>query len=118
MASITYITPKRLSCPKVRRYLLGGVAPKQRPADRGPWVDVDWDTAVRIVAQRLHAIRHDFGADAVGFLSSAKCTNEENYLVQKMARQLIGTNNVRPLRPAVPFLDRGRPGDGFWAAAP
>lgn len=84
----------RLTQPKVREYLLEGISPANRPTDRGPWVDVDWPTAIDLVVQRLLAIKRQSGPDAIGFLSSAKCTNEENYLVQKLARQLIGTNNI------------------------
>ena len=46
------------------------------------------------VAERLLEIREKYGPDPIGFLVSAKCTNEENYLMQKVARGLIGTNNV------------------------
>jgi predicted molibdopterin-dependent oxidoreductase YjgC len=46
------------------------------------------------VAERLLEIRDKYGPDSIGFLVSAKCTNEENYLLQKVARGLIGTNNV------------------------
>ena len=46
-------------------------------------------------------IKQESGADAIGLLSSAKCTNEENYLVKKFARQVIGTQQRRPLRPAL-----------------
>jgi formate dehydrogenase alpha subunit len=84
----------RLTQPKVRKYLLDGVSPAERPDDRGPWVDVDWPTAIDLVTGRLLAIKRQSGPDSIGFLSSAKCTNEENYLLQKLARQLIGTNNV------------------------
>ncbi|MDC0936247.1 formate dehydrogenase subunit alpha [Pirellulales bacterium] len=84
----------RLTRPKVRRYLLDGVPPAKRPPDRGPWVGVDWDTATNLAAKQLVAIKRESGPDALGFLSSAKCTNEENYLVQKLARQLFRTNNV------------------------
>jgi predicted molibdopterin-dependent oxidoreductase YjgC len=45
-------------------------------------------------AERLKAIVQESGPDSVGFLASAKCTNEENYLVQKLARAVVGTNNV------------------------
>lgn len=86
--------PDRLLRPRVRQYLLDSTAVADRPSDRGRWVDVDWDTALNLVARRLSEIRCDSGADAVGLLSSAKCTNEENYLLQKFARQVIGTNNV------------------------
>lgn len=53
-----------------------------------------WDTALDYTARRLQEIREQHGPDSIGFLVSAKCTNEENYLLQKIARGLIGTNNV------------------------
>jgi predicted molibdopterin-dependent oxidoreductase YjgC len=53
-----------------------------------------WDEAMGHVASRLREIRDKYGPDSIGFLVSAKCTNEENYLLQKVARGLIGTNNV------------------------
>ncbi len=54
----------------------------------------DWESALSITASRLTATRDRHGPDSVAFLTSAKCTNEENYLLQKLARGLIGTNNV------------------------
>jgi predicted molibdopterin-dependent oxidoreductase YjgC len=39
-------------------------------------------------------IREQHGPDSIAFLASAKCTNEENYLIQKLARGVVGTNNV------------------------
>ena len=60
----------------------------------GELVPVAWDEAMGYVASRLLEIRERYGADSIGFLVSAKCTNEENYLLQKVARGLIGTNNV------------------------
>ncbi|MBN1888947.1 MAG: (2Fe-2S)-binding protein [Thermoflexales bacterium] len=83
--------PDRLTRPKVRQYLLDG-AP--RPRERGEWVEVDWDTALDIAARKLREARDTHGADSVGLLTSAKCTNEENYLMNKFARQVIGTNNI------------------------
>jgi formate dehydrogenase alpha subunit len=53
-----------------------------------------WDAAMSLVAERLLATRDQYGPDSIGFLVSAKCTNEENYLMQKVARGLIGTNNI------------------------
>ncbi len=53
-----------------------------------------WDEAMMKVASRLRETRDLHGPDSIGFLVSAKCTNEENYLLQKVARGLIGTNNV------------------------
>lgn len=60
----------------------------------GEWRTATWDEALALVASRLSAIRHSYGPDAIGLLSSAKCTNEENYLMQKFARSVIGTNNI------------------------
>jgi predicted molibdopterin-dependent oxidoreductase YjgC len=57
-------------------------------------VPASWEQTMGHVAQRLLQIREAYGPDSIGFLVSAKCTNEENYLLQKVARGLIGTNNV------------------------
>jgi predicted molibdopterin-dependent oxidoreductase YjgC len=84
----------RLTQPLVRRYLLDG---KPKPASidaRGDWVPVEWDTALDLVAGKFTQIKQESGPDAFGVLTSAKCTNEENYLMQKFARQILGTNNV------------------------
>ncbi len=56
--------------------------------------EVSWEQALKFVAQRLGEIRAKNGPNSLAFLSSAKCTNEENYLMQKFARAVIGTNNV------------------------
>ena len=56
--------------------------------------EVAWDEALGFIAGRLKAIRESHGPDAIGGLSSAKCTTEENYLFQKLFRAVIGTNNV------------------------
>jgi formate dehydrogenase major subunit len=56
--------------------------------------EAEWDEALELVAQRLNEIKARDGADALGFISSSKCTNEESYLMQKLARGVIGTNNV------------------------
>ena len=60
----------------------------------GELVPATWDETMSHVAERLLEIRGKYGPDSIGFLVSAKCTNEENYLMQKVARGLIGTNNV------------------------
>ena len=73
-------SPDRLTGPLIRE---GG---KFRPAS--------WEEALDRVAERLEAIKTEHGPDSIGVLVSAKCTNEENYLLQKMARAAIGTNNV------------------------
>ena len=83
--------PDRLKKPRVRRYLLEG---KPRSHDRGEWVEVDWPTALDITARKLASIQAEHGADSIGVLTSAKCLNEENYLMNKLARQVLGTNNI------------------------
>lgn len=60
---------------------------------QGRFVEVSWDFAFRAIVEELNRIRDSHGPDAVGFLSSAKCSNEENYLMQKLARS-FGTDNV------------------------
>jgi len=100
--------PDRLTKPRVREYLLQGKQRKEgnkergkqgnketgKEGKRGKWIEVDWETALNITAKKLKEARDQFGADSVGVLTSAKCLNEENYLMQKFARQVIGTNNV------------------------
>jgi formate dehydrogenase alpha subunit len=82
----------RLKRPRVRRYLLEN---RKRPVDgRDDWVEVDWDAALNTVADKFLGIKANYGSDAVAVMASAKCTNEENYLMQKLARQVIGTHNV------------------------
>jgi predicted molibdopterin-dependent oxidoreductase YjgC len=83
----------RLTKPKVRKYLLNG-GEREEKENRGEWIEVDWDTALHLVAEKFVDIKEKSGSDAIGFLSSAKCTNEENYLMQKFARQVIGTHNI------------------------
>ena len=60
----------------------------------GRFTKTDWDEAIQIVADRFRDIIERHGPDSVGVLVSAKITNEENYLAQKFARAVIGTNNV------------------------
>lgn len=60
----------------------------------GRFRSVTWNRAMRYAAERLGAIVKTHGPDSVGVLVSAKMTNEENYLAQKFARAVIGTNNV------------------------
>jgi formate dehydrogenase major subunit len=58
------------------------------------WRRVSWATARAFVAERLRAIAVRDGPGSIGFLGSARATNEDNYVVQKFARAVIGTNNV------------------------
>lgn len=83
--------PDRLTRPRVRKYLLEGTP---RGGARGEWVEVDWDTALGIAGRKLRETRDTYGPGSVGVLASAKCLNEENYLMNKFARQVMGTNNI------------------------
>ena len=78
-ASFVY-HPDRLKTPLIRR------------GDN--FEEATWDEALSLVAERLGTIKAESGPNSIAFLSSAKCTNEENYLMQKLARAVIGTNNV------------------------
>ena len=60
----------------------------------GEWTAVSWSRAIDFAAAELLRIRERYGPDAIGVLGSARATNEENYLAQKFARVVIGTNNV------------------------
>ncbi len=60
----------------------------------GVFEKATWDEAITLVAGRLKEIKTAFGPDSIGGLSSAKCTNEENYVFQKFIRAAVGTNNV------------------------
>lgn len=71
---------ERLSHPLVKR--------------NGEFVQVSWDEALDIVAQKFKTLKKDYGPDSLAGLSSAKCTNEENYVFQKFVRAVFGTNNV------------------------
>jgi formate dehydrogenase major subunit len=53
-----------------------------------------WEEALEYISRRLSEIKQTHGPDAIAFISSSKCTNEESYLMQKLARAVIGTNNV------------------------
>jgi len=73
-------SPDRLKHPLIKR--------------NGRFEEASWKEALDYVAQRLGEIKERHGADAIAGLSSARCTNEENYLFQKFMRAAVGTNNV------------------------
>ena len=60
----------------------------------GEWRKVSWEGAFAFVAERLQKILAENGPQSVGVLGSARATNEENYLAQKFARVVLGSNNV------------------------
>jgi predicted molibdopterin-dependent oxidoreductase YjgC len=72
--------PERLKTPLVR--------------ENGDLREASWEEALDLVAERLGAVMEESGPDAIGVLSSARITNEENYIAQKFARAVIGTNNI------------------------
>ncbi|MBK8700766.1 MAG: formate dehydrogenase subunit alpha [Saprospiraceae bacterium] len=60
----------------------------------GELVPASWDEAYDYIAEKLTSIKNQYGPDSIGGISSARCTNEENYLMQKFIRAVIGTNNI------------------------
>ena len=68
--------------------------PMVRDTITDPWREVDWDEAIGTVARRMLEIQEQYGAGAIGAISSSRCTNEEVYVVQKMVRAAFGNNNV------------------------
>ena len=56
--------------------------------------DASWDEALSLVARRLADFKAQSGPDSIGLIASSKCTNEESYLMQKLARAVVGTNNI------------------------
>lgn len=68
--------------------------PMIRDSIADEWREVDWDEAIAFTAAHFRAIQADFGVDALGGITSSRCTNEEVYVVQKMVRAALGTNNV------------------------
>lgn len=61
--------------------------------DHGVLQPTTWEHAIDVAAKGLWSVRDRFGPDALGFVSSSRCTGEENYLMQKLARAAFGTNN-------------------------
>lgn len=69
--------------------------PLIRSAGRGsPLRPASWDEALALVARELTRVRDTYGGEAIGVICSARATNEENYLAQKFARTVLGTNNI------------------------
>ncbi len=66
--------------------------PLIREGDR--FREATWDEALSLVARRLSEIKAKNGPDSIGLIASSKCTNEESYLMQKLARAVVGTNNI------------------------
>jgi predicted molibdopterin-dependent oxidoreductase YjgC len=69
-------------------------APLVRDQETGELVETTWDDALDRVAAGLGAVAAEHGPDALAFISSSRCTGEENYLMQKMARAAFRTHNI------------------------
>ena len=68
--------------------------PMVRDSIDAAWREVSWEEAIGFAADRFNAIKASHGVDAIGGITSSRCTNEEVYVVQKMVRAAFGTNNV------------------------
>ncbi|MDP3908223.1 formate dehydrogenase subunit alpha [Novosphingobium sp.] len=68
--------------------------PMIRDSIEQPWREVSWEQALAFTAARLNAIKAQYGARALGGITSSRCTNEETFLVQKLVRSGFGSNNV------------------------
>ncbi|MFN7847388.1 MAG: formate dehydrogenase subunit alpha [Bacteroidota bacterium] len=75
-----YNHPDRLKTPLIKR--------------NGVFEPATWEEAYDYIAKELTRIKTNFGPDYIAGISSARCTNEENYLMQKFMRAVIGTNNI------------------------
>lgn len=73
-------SPERLTTPLIK--------------ENGEFRPASWEEALDLAAQKLKAIKEKYGPDALAMFSSARVTNEENYLAQKFARTVLGTNNI------------------------
>jgi formate dehydrogenase major subunit len=75
-----YDHPERLNSPMIKR--------------NGTFENVSWDEVYDYIAKKLTAYKNEFGPDYIAGISSSRCTNEENYLMQKFFRAVINTNNI------------------------
>ena len=68
--------------------------PMVRESIDQPWQEVSWEEAIGFAAGRIKAIKAQYGARALGGITSSRCTNEETFLVQKLVRAGFGSNNT------------------------
>ena len=73
-------SPERLKTPLIKK--------------NGIFTESTWEEALRFVAEKLKSIKEDYGSPALGGLGSYRCTNEDNYLLQKFIRTALGSNNI------------------------
>ncbi len=62
--------------------------------DGDTFKEISWDEALDVIEKKFTATKKEHGPDALAFIASSKCTNEESYLMMKLARQVVGTNNI------------------------
>ncbi len=72
--------PDRLKTPLIKR--------------DGKFEEATWEEAYELIAEKIKETKNAYGSDSLAGLTSARCTNEENYLFQKLFRAVVGTNNV------------------------
>lgn len=60
----------------------------------GKLVETTWEDALNYVAEKLNAVKTNFGPDSISMFASARTTNESNYITQKFMRAVIGSNNI------------------------
>jgi len=84
-------SPLRLVRPLMRKK---GRGYRKRTDSLDDFQEVSWEKALKFIASKFKDIREKEGSVALGLLSSAKCTNEENYLMMKLARAVLQTNNI------------------------
>lgn len=68
--------------------------PLMRKSINDPWQEVSWETAINYAATEFRRIQKKYGIKSIGAVSSSRCTNEEIFLVQKLARAVMGNNNI------------------------
>ena len=85
--------PERLTTPLIRVEGISRGAPHNGRV-HDIFREATWDEALDYVSNRLMEIRQIYGPDSLAGLSSAKCTNEDNYVMQRFVRAVLGTNNV------------------------
>jgi formate dehydrogenase major subunit len=70
------------------------LGPMIRDSIDEPWREVGWNEALEFAANKLRGLQEEYGRRSIGVITSSRCTNEETYLVQKLARQVFANNNT------------------------
>jgi formate dehydrogenase (NADP+) alpha subunit len=68
--------------------------PLVKSKSNGDFEELSWKEALQLVGTRFKRIKDEYGGDSLAVVGSSKCTNEENYLLQRFARAVLGTNNI------------------------